>query len=301
MSNLVWGGCDVVELARKYGTPLYVLSEDMIRARCREVKEGFLDKWKNTGAYYASKAFLTMAMARIIDTEGLGLDLVSGGEVYTAYKSGFDMGRTLLHGSAKSDAEIREALVCGVGRIVIDNVQEISQIADIAGSLGRSARVLIRVATGVSPHTHKSMQTAHTGGKFGISLIDNNLEQAVKLAVSYPQIDLYGFHTHIGSMIYETGPYIESVKVMTKNIKFLKDSIGFETRELDVGGGFGVSASPAEKAPGLAYFTDSIMTKITQDCERLELPRPRVMIEPGRWIVSQAGVTLYSVESVKGT
>jgi diaminopimelate decarboxylase len=242
-----------------------------------------------------------MAMARIIDSEGLGLDLVSGGEVYTAYKSGFPMERTLLHGSAKSDMEISEALKCGVGRIVIDNIQEISQLAHIASSLGVRARVLIRTATGVDPHTHKALKTSRTGGKFGISLLGDNLEQTVKLAVSYPQIDLYGFHFHIGSMIYESCSYIESVEVMMKNIKLLKDSMGFETRELDVGGGYGVSLSPMEKTPDLACFTDSIMIKITEICELFGLSRPKVMIEPGRWIVSEAGLTLYSVESVKET
>jgi diaminopimelate decarboxylase len=301
MSNLIWGGCDVIDLAREFGTPLYVLSEDVIRARCREVKDKFINKWSNTGVYYASKAFLTMTMARIIDSEELGLDLVSGGEVYTAHKSGFTMERTLLHGSAKSDMEIREALTCGVGRIVIDNIHEISQAADVASSLGVRARVLIRVATGVDAHTHKAMQTSGTGGKFGISLLGDNLERAVKLAAHYPQIDLYGFHFHVGSMIYEPDAHMESVEVMIKNIKLLRDSIGFETRELDVGGGFGVAFSPMERAPEIAYFTDSIMTKVTEDCERYKLPRPRVMIEPGRWIVSEAGITLYSVESVKET
>jgi diaminopimelate decarboxylase len=197
--------------------------------------------------------------------------------------------------------EISEALKYKVGRIVVDNAQEISQVADIASSLGVRVRVLIRVATGVDPHTHKSLRTSHTGGKFGISLLGDNLEQAVKLAVSYPQIDLYGFHFHIGSMIYEVDAYIESVEVMINSIKLLKDSIGFETRELDVGGGFGVSPSPMEKTPELSYFTDSVMTKITENCERFRLPRPKVMIEPGRWIVSEAGITLYSVESVKKT
>ena len=301
MNNLIWGGCDAIELARKFGTPLYVLSEDMIRARCREVKEKFLDKWENTAAYYAGKAFLTMAMARIIASEGFGLDLVSGGEIYTACKSGFTMEKTLLHGSAKSDEEISEALKCGVGRIVIDNIQEISQVADIANSLGTRAQILIRVATGVDPHTHKAMQTSHIGGKFGISLLGDNLEQAVKLAVSYPQINLWGFHFHVGSMIYEPDTHVESVEVMMKNIKLLLDSMGFMTRELDVGGGFGVSFSSIVKTPAIAYFTDQIMTKITEDCERFKLPRPKVMIEPGRWIVSEAGITLYSVESVKET
>ena len=301
MKKLVWGGCDVISLAREFGTPLYVLSEDMIRMRCREIKNKFLNKWSNTGAYYASKAFLTMTMAKIIDNEGLGLDLVSGGEVYTAYKSGFNMENTLLHGSAKSDMEIKEALQCGVGRIVIDNIHEISQVADVASSLGVRARVLIRVATGVDPHTHKAMKTSNTGGKFGISLIGDNLECAVKIALSYPQIDLYGFHFHVGSMIYEPDTYIESVIVIMKSIKQLKDLLGFETRELDVGGGFGVSSSPAGESLEIDCFTDLIMKKVTEECERYELSCPRVMIEPGRWIVSEAGITLYSVESVKET
>ena len=301
MSNLIWGGCDVIELARKFGTPLYVLSEDIIRARCCDVKIKFLDKWENTDAYYAGKAFLTMAMARIIESEGFGLDLVSGGEIYTAYKSGFNMERTLLHGSAKSDMEISGALERGVGRIVIDNMQEVLQVANIAKSMGVRARVLIRVATGVDPDTHEAMRTSKTGGKFGISLIGDNLEQAVKLSLSCPQLDLYGFHFHVGSMIYSPDPHVVSAEVMIKNIKTLRDSLGFQTRELDVGGGFGVAPSPAEKTPEIAYFTDQIMAKITEVCEHLKLQRPKIIIEPGRWIVSEAGITLYSVESVKET
>jgi len=145
------------------------------------------------------------------------------------------------------------------------------------------------------------MRTSYTGGKFGISLVDDNLEQAVKLAVSCPQIELYGFHFHVGSMIYEPDAHVESAGVMMKNIRQLRDSIGFETRELDVGGGVGTARSPTEKTPEIAYFTDPIMTRIINDCECFKLPRPKIMIEPGRWIVSEAGITLYSVESVKET
>jgi diaminopimelate decarboxylase len=298
---MTWGGCDVIELARNFGTPLYVLSEDIVRARCREIKTKFLNKWENTAAYYASKAFLTMAMAKIIESEGFGIDLVSGGEVYTAYKSGFPMEKTLLHGSAKSDTEIKVAIECGVSRIVIDNMQEIKQVADIARSLDVRARVLIRVATGVSPHTHKALQTSRTGGKFGITLLGDNLIEAVKHVISFPELDLFGFHFHIGSMIYEPSTYIESVEIMMNNIKSLRDSIGFETRELDVGGGVGVALSPMEKTPDYSYFTDIVMETITKSCEHFEIPRPRIMIEPGRWIVSEAGITLYSIESIKET
>jgi diaminopimelate decarboxylase len=211
------------------------------------------------------------------------------------------MEKTLLHGSAKSNDEIKESLQCGVGRIVIDNMQEISQVANIAESLGCRARALIRVATGVAPHTLKALQTSRTGGKFGISLLEDNLERSVKLALSFPQIDLYGFHFHIGSLIYEPDAHVESASVMIKNINSLKESLLFETRELDVGGGFGVANSPHEKTPDIAYFTDAIMETIEKECKNYKISRPRVMIEPGRWIVSEAGITLYSVESVKET
>lgn len=297
--RLLWGGCDAVDLAHKYGTPLYVLSEEIIRDRCKEITSKFLKKWDNTRAYYASKAFLTMTMARLIQSEGLGLDLVSGGEIYTAYKAGFKMENTLLHGSAKSDSEIADALRCGVGRIVVDNISEIAQIVNAAKELGTRAKILIRTAPGVSANTHHAMQTAHHGGKFGVPIAE--LEEAVSLVLSYPQLELFGFHFHIGSMIYSHEQHTAASNILLKKMLQMKKNLNFETRELDVGGGFGVALSPNEPTPQIASFTDPIMEAITKGCSELGLDRPTVFIEPGRWIVSEAGITLYSVESVKNT
>lgn len=296
--HLMWSGCDTVELARNFGTPLYVVSEEIIRARCAEIRTKFIDKWPNTRAYYAGKAFLTMTMARIIQAEGLGLDLVSGGEVYTAYKSGFLMEKTLLHGSSKSDAEITEAIRCGVGRIVVDSIPELYQINELAQKVGIKARVLIRVAPGVRAHTHSAIQTAHYGGKFGLSGFDS-VKEATRIAIESRYLEPLGFHFHIGSQIYEIQPYVDALKVMAGYMEQLKNEIGFATKELDVGGGYGVAMSPADETPKVSFFTDTIMETLTTECEKRGMTRPVVIIEPGRWIISEAGVTLYSVENVK--
>lgn len=299
VSHLFWGGVDCVNLARAFGTPLYVLDEQMIRARCAEIRNDFLQKWPNTLACYASKAFLTMTMACIVDQEGLGLDVVSGGELYTALRAGFPPYRIKLHGNAKSEQELRLALTSGVGRIIVDGLAELELLSNLAAELKKHPNILIRVSPGVDPHTHAHLVTGHTGSKFGLPLEGDLLPKAVKLAIASKNMVLKGFHFHVGSQIFENTSHVEAVKRVVAFVDTLKKNIGFETEELNFGGGFGVHIATDEPHVPLRFFTDPMMETLTSECEARGLRHPFVSIEPGRWIVSEAGITLYRVETVK--
>ena len=303
---LSWGGVDCVELARKFGTPLYVFDESVIRARCAEIREAFLERWPGASACYASKAFLTMTMARIADQEGLGLDVVSGGELHTALAAGFPPSRIELHGNAKSEGELRAALTAGVGRVIVDGVMELELLAALAAETDRQVNVLIRIAPGVSPHTHAHMVTGHSGSKFGLPIEGGLVEDAVRLALVSPGLTLRGFHFHIGSQIFEKDPHVESVRRVVGLMGRMRIALGFETEELNFGGGFGVGKMPdvpdvpgAEPHTPLCLFTDAMMEALAWECSLQGLARPAVTIEPGRWVVAEAGITLYTVETVK--
>ena len=307
MPHLMWGNVDCVELASIYGTPLYVMDEAVIRSRCAEVRESFLDKWPDTVACYASKAFLTTTMARIIEQEGLGLDVVSDGELYTALAAQFPASRIVMHGSAKSESELCAALSHGVGSVVVDGQMELELLGKLAADSGKRQNILIRVTPGVTPKTHSHIVTGQKGSKFGLPVEGNILENAVAYALASPSLALRGFHFHIGSQIFENGLHVESVKRVVALIEKLKNILGLETEELNFGGGFGVGKIP-EKAPPsisgephipLAFFTDPMMETLTAECGARGLKRPSVTIEPGRWVVAEAGITLYKVETIK--
>lgn len=299
MSHLFWGGVDCVELARTYGTPLYVLDESMIRARCAEIRKDFLDRWPATFACYASKAFLTLGMAELVRQEGLGLDVVSGGELYLALKAGFPPERLELHGNAKSKSELKAALAHGVGRIMVDGQMELEVLAELAQAEGLRPSVLLRVSPGVNPNTHAHITTGHRGSKFGLPLEGDYLREAVQFAMKCPFLSLKGFHFHIGSQIFDNAAHVESVRRVVLLAEELKQLFGFKTEELNFGGGFGARISPEEEHVPLRSFTDAMMQTLTEECASKKLDRPAVTIEPGRWLVSEAGITLYTVETIK--
>jgi diaminopimelate decarboxylase len=308
MAHLEWGGMDCVELARMWETPLYVLDEEIIRSRCAEIRSDFLGRWAKTWACYASKAFLTTGMACIVDQEGLGLDVVSGGELYTAIRAGFPPYRIKMHGSAKSERELRLALTSGVGCIIVDGLMELELLDALAGEVRRPTdrrerpRIMLRVTPGVDPHTHSYLVTGQTKSKFGLPLDDGKdslLSEAVRFAQSSRNFMLSGFHFHVGSQIFESTAHVEAVRRTVACMERMKKELNFETRELNFGGGFGVHSSPDEPHVPLRLFTDAMMGVLTEECEARNLPRPFVTIEPGRWVVSDAGITLYSVETIK--
>jgi len=299
MKNFTFGGCDTVYLAEKYKTPLYVISEDCIVDRCNEIKRDFINKYENTYCAYASKAFLTKEMARIIKREGLGMDVVSAGELYTAIKVDFPMENIIFHGNNKTMEEIEMAVKHDVGRIVVDNLQELDVIQTVASGYKRRVNVLFRITPGVDVHTHKYIQTGQVDSKFGIPLEEQLIKKAVLKAMSLDNVNLLGFHFHIGSQIHENNGYIIAVKKIVFLIKTLRDEIGFITRELNTGGGFGIHYSGEEKRRPISYFTDAIMETLLGECNRYGLERPKVIIEPGRWIVGEAGITLYTIGFIK--
>lgn len=299
MSNLIFGGCDTVELVKKYGTPLYVIDEEYILDRLNEIKKDFLEVYDNVMAVYASKAFLTKEMARIIKREGLGIDVVSGGELYTAKEIDFPMEKVVFHGNNKTFDELDMAVKNGVGRIVVDSLGEIDLIEEIAQRYSKIVNILFRVTPEVEAHTHKYIQTGQIDSKFGIPIKENLIKKAVKKALNLKHIGPLGLHFHIGSQIHVNDGYILAVKRIVKIIKELKDELGFEAKELNVGGGYGIHYAGEEERKPLRYFTDAIMASIQSECKRLGLKVPLVIIEPGRWIVGEAGITLYRIGSIK--
>ena len=298
-NNYKFSGYDTVQLAKKYGTPLYVLSEEIIRNKCREIRTDFLEKHENTRAAYASKAFLTMTMCKIIESEGLGLDVVSGGELYTAIKAGFPMDRVMLHGNNKSYDEIEMAINNDVGRIIVDHIDELYFIEEIAANMNKTVKVLMRVTPGVEGNTHKYIITGQKDSKFGIPLDKDTIDKAVSIAMESKNVELLGFHFHIGSNLFENDSYVTAIETVMKLYKRLKDDLGFQAKELNTGGGFGIYYTGKDYVKPLKYFTDSIMEAVKCCCNDLHLDMPAVIIEPGRWIVGEAGITLYTIGAVK--
>ena len=299
MPHLFWGGTDCVGLAARFGTPLYVLDESIIRARCAEVRRDFLDRWPNASASYAGKAFLTRTMARIVEEEGLGLDVVSLGELHTALSAGFPVSSIEMHGSAKSEAELNAALDARIGRIVVDGLMELEVLADLAARRGRRAEILLRVTPGVAPHTHAYIATGHKVSKFGLPLDGDILPRAVRFALEQEFISLRGLHFHVGSQIFDPTAHVRSVTRVVEAMRRLREELGFRVLELNMGGGFGARSHPSEPHVPLSLFTDAMMGALGRACEAGGLEVPAVSIEPGRWIVSEAGITLYRVETVK--
>ena len=299
MSNYNFYGCDTAELARKYGTPLYVISEDHIKERCKEIREDFLGKYEKTMAVYASKAFLTKEMARIIKREGIGMDVVSGGELYTAIQADFPMEKIIFHGNNKTREEIELAVKHGVGRMVVDNFYELDLIEKIAQKYNKKMNILFRITPGVDSHTHKYIQTGQIDSKFGIPLNKDIVHKAIEKAMKSEHIELKGFHFHVGSQLHENESHIKALKIMVNLMKEVKDELGFVTKELNTGGGYGIHYSGDEERKPLSFFTDAIMKELEEGCRENGLERPLVIIEPGRWIIGEAGITLYTIGSIK--
>ncbi len=299
MARYLFDGCDAVELAKEYGTPLYVLSEDRIRARIRELRETFLDRWPGSSAAYASKALQTLDLCRIVASEGLDLDVVSGGELYAALKAGFPPGRIHFHGNSKTPEEIRMALDNRVGRMIVDNRTELEVLDREARSAGVRMPILFRVTPGVDSHTHRHISTGGLDSKFGIPLDPAVRDEYVGAALRMEGIELRGFHFHIGSQIFSNESHRKAARIVADLAGEVRDRYGFETRELILGGGFAARYTAKDEPEPLAYYTDPMMGDLRDRFRELGLAMPRIGIEPGRWIVAEAGITLYTVGSVK--
>lgn len=299
MTNFLFSNVDTIELATKYGTPLYVVSEDLIVDRCKEIKKDYIQKFKNTMVAYASKAFLTKEMARIIKREGFGMDVVSGGELYTAIQVDFPMEKIIFHGNNKTREEIEMAVQNGVGRIVVDNFLELKLIEEIAEKYNKKMNILFRITPGINSHTHRYIQTGQIDSKFGIPLDKEIIYKFINTAMNSQYVDLKGFHFHIGSQIHENTAHVKAINILVKLAKTAKEDLGFITREINAGGGYGIRYGQGECRKPISYYTDAMMKELIDGCEKYGLERPMLIIEPGRWIVGEAGITLYTIGSIK--
>ena len=297
--GLYFDGCDLVDLAKRYGTPLYVMSETILRDRCRAVRSEFLDKYPDTCAVFASKAFQTLEMCRIVQSEGLGMDVVSGGELYCALKAGFPPEKLVFHGNSKTVAEMEYAVESGVGRIVSDSLYEIRALERIATAKSKTLRVLYRVTPGVDSHTHRFISTGSLDSKFGIPLDPSVRDDYMRAVLDAPHLDFRGFHFHIGSQLHDNFSHLAALRIVLKLVADVAAAYGFAAPELNLGGGFGIRYLPGDPALEPGYFVDPMMELIRSTCGEAGIPMPRVTIEPGRWIIGEAGITLYAVRSVK--
>ena len=295
--NLSIGGCDLTELAEKYGTPLYVLDEETIRAVCRDYKKAF-SKYKKVRMMYASKALCTMGTSVLISSEGFGFDVVSGGEIYTLHKAGIDMSNVLFNGNNKSIDELNLALDLGVGRISVDNFLELSLLNELAKSKNLVANILLRITPGIECHTHEYIQTGHLDSKFGFDL--TQIDEAVDLILNtYSNLKLHGMHAHIGSQIFETKVYHDEIEILIKELSRLDEKFNLKLDEINIGGGLGVKYTEKDVPPSTYEIADVIINSLNENIQKYKIEPPTVFLEPGRSVISTAGVTLYTLGSSK--
>lgn len=295
--NLSIGGCDLTELAEKYGTPLYVLDEETIRAVCRDYKKAF-SKYKKVRMMYASKALCTMGTSVLISSEGFGFDVVSGGEIYTLHKAGIEMSNVLFNGNNKSIDELNLALDLGVGRISVDNFLELSLLNELAKSKNLVANILLRITPGIECHTHEYIQTGHLDSKFGFDL--TQIDEAVDLILNtYSNLKLHGLHAHIGSQIFETKVYHDEIEILIKELSRLDEKFNLKLDEINIGGGLGVKYTEKDVPPSTYEIADVIINSLNENIQKYKIEPPTVFLEPGRSVISTAGVTLYTLGSSK--
>jgi diaminopimelate decarboxylase len=293
------GGCACDRLAKDFGTPLYVMDEDEIRARCREMAGVLARAYPNTFVAYASKAFSTLAMCRLVHQEGLGLDVASGGELYTALQAGFPPARVLFHGNNKSLDEIEMGVRAGVLRFVVDNLSELDLIEDVARRFMRRVHVQIRLTPGIDAHTHDYIRTGQLDSKFGLGIENGQAMAAVKRAHASEFLILEGLHCHIGSQILSVKPFAMAAAIVMDFAAEVKKATGYSVREVNLGGGLGVRYTSGDERVPLGKYASVISKVVREKCLAHGLEPPRLMVEPGRYIVGEAGTTLYTVGSVK--
>ncbi|MFZ3568166.1 diaminopimelate decarboxylase [Streptomyces sp. BH097] len=290
------GGIEVARLAEEFGTPAYFLDEADFRARCAAWRDAF---GPDADVFYAGKAFLSRAVVRWLDEEGLNLDVCSGGELATALSAGMPAERIAFHGNNKTEEEISRAVQVGVGRIVLDSFQEIARVAHIADGLGKRQRVQIRVTVGVEAHTHEFIATAHEDQKFGIALADGQAAEAVRRALKLDGIELIGIHSHIGSQIFDMAGFEVAARRVVGLLAEIRDEHGVELPEIDLGGGLGIAYTSDDDPREPHEIAKALNEIVSRECEAADLRTPRISVEPGRAIVGPTAFTLYTVGTVK--
>ena len=294
-NHLEIGGCDVVNLAEEYGTPLYIFDEFTLRNMCSQFKTEFTSRYENTKILYASKAFINIAIAKIINDEGLGLDVVSGGELFVAINAGIDISNVYFHGNNKSIEELELAVKNKIGRIVVDNFYELYKLNEIARNLGAVQDILIRVSPGIDPHTHEKTTTGILDSKFGFSIETGDALRAIQKSESLDNLNFQGVHFHLGSPIFELDPYEQGIKTVLS----FTSSNNIELNEFSPGGGFAIGYVQESLPPSVASYAEVITRTLISTCSNLGIRPPSLIIEPGRSIIGRAGVALYSVGAIK--
>jgi diaminopimelate decarboxylase len=293
------GGLDVRDLAAEFGTPVLVLDEDDLRARCRAWKQAFEGWPSGATVAYAGKAFLAKAVVKIVQEEGLGLDVCTGGELAVALAAGFPADRLWFHGNNKSVAELTRGDAAGVGTVVVDSFEEVARLAAIAERAGTRQRVYVRVTPGVEAHTHEYVQTGQEDQKFGFSLASGAAAEAVRRVVTLDALDLVGIHCHIGSHIFDTHGFSLAAHRMVELLAAVRDEHGRELPELDLGGGHGIAYTAADDPMSPQDHADGLRAIVERECAAAGLAGAQVVVEPGRAIVGPSTVTLYEVGTVK--
>ena len=296
--HLVLGGCDAVELAQEFGSPLLVFDEETLRAMCRRFVGEFTIRYPNSIVAYASKAFLNQAIAKLVAEEGLGFDVVSGGELAVAKAAGVPMDRLYFHGNNKSPEELEFAVESGIGRVVVDSFHEMRLLNDIARTRGLTQDVMVRLSPNVDPHTHAHTTTGILDSKFGFAIETGDAARAIREALAAPNLNLVGVHFHLGSPIFELGPYPVAIDTVLSFLAPFREE-GLELQEFSPGGGFAIGYVRTQPPPDIADYADVITSAVKSRCADLGFDEPRLLIEPGRAIVGRAGVALYTVGAIK--
>ena len=297
--HLFIGGVDMVDLAHEQGTALYVFDEVDLRDRMEQYREAFHECYPNSEALYASKAFLNKEVLRIANEEGMFLDVSGGGELACARAVGFPMERVFVHGNNKTEHELREAIEAGVGRIVLDTRIELGRVSRIAGEMGKTQKVLMRITPGVEADTHEYIKTGCEDSKFGFTMLEDFAFNCVGDVLNAPNVELVGFHCHIGSQIFALHSFDEAVQVMVEFVARVRERYGIEVEDLDMGGGLGIAYTVDENPSSIREFAECTANAVRKYCAQYSVPEPRLLVEPGRSLVANAGVTLYTVGVMK--
>lgn len=298
--HLTLGGLDTVCLAQKYSTPLYVMDEDVVRKNCLAYKNSIDKFYDGKGkVLFASKALSAVFMYKIVKECGLGVDVVSGGELYTALKAGTDPADICFHGNSKSEKELFEAISQNVGRIVVDNKEELFRVEEIAGKLGKKVKILFRIKPGVDAHTHQFIMTGQIDSKFGVAMENGEALEIMKTAATLKNVEVVGADCHIGSQIFEVLPFKVTAEKMIDFMAQVRDEVGITLTELNLGGGFGIKYTEKDDPVPYEEYIRLVHDTIRDTCEKHNLALPFIYMEPGRSIVASAGLTLYTVSAVK--
>ncbi len=297
--HLEIGGCDTSELLKEFGSPLYVMDEALIRENCRNYVDSFQSVYPDSEVIYASKVFSTKAICRLIQEENMGLDVVSAGELYTALSVNFPVDRIYFHGNNKSPEELKMALQAGIHRIIADSFYELELLNSIAAGLGKKADILLRLSPGIDAHTHHYIKTGTIDSKFGFCIANGQAMEAVLAAEAYPALDLWGVHCHIGSQIFDLESYEEAARTMMAFVKEMTEKTGKPVRELNLGGGLGIYYSEGDLPQQVLLYATCVANTVKACVAEYGLTQPKIIVEPGRSIVGEAGTTLYTIGAIK--